>query len=60
MDFIRNFPFFGIMLTMLVTVTILYAGWQIYLRISTQRAYDRNVSYSAMEYVGDVYLGNEE
>ena len=49
-----------IMLTMLVTVTILYAGWQIYLRISTQRAYDRNVSYSAMEYVGDVYLGNEE
>lgn len=49
-----------IMLTMLVTVTILYAGWQIYLRISTQRAYDRNVSYSAMEYVGNVYLGNEE
>ena len=49
-----------IMLTLLVSVTILYAGWQIWLRVSTQRAYDRNVSYSAMEYIGTVYLGNEE
>jgi len=49
-----------IFLTLLVTFTIVYAGWQIYQRITIQRAYDRNVSYSAMEYIGTVYLGNEE
>lgn len=49
-----------IFLTLLVAVTILYAAYQIGIRIRVKRAYDRNVSYSAMEYIGSVYLGNEE
>lgn len=49
-----------IILTLLVVVTILYAAWQISMRIRVHRAYDQNVSYSALEYIGTVYLGDEE
>lgn len=49
-----------IVLTVLVAVTIVYAAWQISMRIKVQRAYQKNVSYSAMEYIGTVYLGDEE
>lgn len=49
-----------IALTLLVLITILYATWQIGMRIRIQRAYDKNISYSALEYIGTVYLGDEE
>lgn len=49
-----------IFLTVLVIVTVLYAGWQIGTRMRIRQAYDKNISYSAMEYIGNVYLGNEE
>lgn len=49
-----------IALTLLVFVTIAYASWQIYMRIRISKAYEQNVSYSALEYIGTVYLGDEE
>ena len=49
-----------IALTLLVFVTIAYASWQIYMRIRINKAYEQNVSYSALEYIGTVYLGDEE
>lgn len=49
-----------ILLTVLVIVTVVYASWQIYTRIRVRRAYDQNISYSALEYIGSVYLGDEE
>lgn len=47
-------------LTVLVTVTVIYAGVQIYTRMRARRAYENNVSYYGIEYIGNVYLGNEE
>lgn len=47
-------------LTVLVTVTVVYAGVQIYTRMRARRAYESNVSYYGIEYIGNVYLGNEE
>ena len=49
-----------VLLTILVLVTLVYAGWQIGMRMKNRKAYNRNISYSAMEYIGSVYLGNEE
>ena len=49
-----------ILLTVLVIVTFVYAGWQIGMRMKIRQAYDRNLSDSALEYIGNVYLGNEE
>ncbi|MBQ7840674.1 MAG: hypothetical protein IJ390_09375 [Lachnospiraceae bacterium] len=49
-----------IVLTLLVVITVIYAAWQINMRIRLKQAYDSNISYSAMEYIGTVYLGNEE
>lgn len=47
-------------LTLLVMVTIIYAAYQIGIRIQVRRAYADNVSYNALDYIGKVYLGNEE
>lgn len=47
-------------LTILVTVTLIYAAGQIYSRWVYKRAYEQNVSYYGIEHIGDVYLGNEE
>lgn len=49
-----------IVITLLVITTIVYASWQISMRIKVRRAYEQNISYSALEYVGTVYLGEEE
>lgn len=49
-----------ILLTALVAVTILYAAYQIQIRIRAKKAYESNTSYNALEYIGTVYLGDEE
>ena len=49
-----------IVLTLLVIATVAYATWQISMRIKVRKAYDQNISYSALEYIGTVYLGDEE
>lgn len=49
-----------IMLTVLILVTLVYAGYQIGIRVKAKNAYHKNVSYSGLEYIGTVYLGNEE
>lgn len=49
-----------VFVTALVVLTIFYAAYQIGIRVRVRRAYERNISYSAMEYIGTVYLGNEE
>lgn len=59
----RNFLFRNSMntfLTILVVITLIYAGFQIGNRIRANRALENNVSYYGIEYIGDVYLGNEE
>lgn len=59
----RNFLFRNSMtafLTVLVTVTLIYAAVQIRSRIIVRRAYESNVNYYGIEYIGDIYLGNEE
>lgn len=47
-------------LTILVIATIIFAAVQITNRVRMRRAYNNNVSYSGIEYIGDVYLGTEE
>jgi len=47
-------------LTILVTVTLIYAIVQIQSRIKIRRAYEKNMSYYGIEYIGNVYLGDEE
>lgn len=49
-----------IVLTILVIATVAYASWQIGMRLKVRRAYSQNISYSALEYIGSVYLGDEE
>lgn len=49
-----------IALTLLVIITVVYASWQIGMRLKVRKAYEQNVSYSALEYIGQVYLGDEE
>ena len=49
-----------IVLTLLVIFTIVFASWQIGMRVRVRRAYNQNISYSALEYIGSVYLGDEE
>lgn len=49
-----------ILITLLVIVTISYAAWQICMRLKVRQAYHQNISYSALEYIGTVYLGDEE
>lgn len=60
---VKNFLFRNSMvtfLTILVLVTIIYAAGQIYSRFVYRKAYNENISYSGIEQIGDVYLGNEE
>lgn len=45
-------------LTILVLVTIVYAGVEIGKRVRANRALEENISYNGIEYIGDVYLGN--
>lgn len=60
---VKNFLFRNSMttfLTILVLVTLIYAGIQIHNRWEIRKAYENNVSYYGIEYIGDVYLGDEE
>ncbi len=47
-------------LTILVVVTVIYAGVQIHSRWRAKKAYESNITYNGIEYIGDVYLGDEE
>ena len=47
-------------LTILVLVTLIYAGGQIRTRWKVRKAYESNVSYNGIEYIGNVYLGDGE
>lgn len=60
---VRNFLFRNAMtafLTILVLVTLIYAGGQIRTRWKVRKAYESNVSYNGIEYIGNVYLGDGE
>jgi hypothetical protein len=60
---IRHFLFRNSMtafLSILVLVTLIYAGVQIRSRWIVKKAYENNVSYYGIEYIGGVYLGDEE
>ena len=60
---VKNFLFRNSMtafLTILVTVTLIYAAVQIHSRWRIRKAYENNVSYYGIEYIGSVYLGDEE
>jgi hypothetical protein len=60
---IRHFLFRNSMtafLTILVLVTLIYAGIQIRSRWIVRKAYENNVTYYGIEYIGGVYLGDEE
>lgn len=60
---VKNFLFRNSMtafLTVLVVVTLIYAGGQIHTRWKIKKAYESNISYYGIEYIGNVYLGNEE
>ena len=60
---VRNFLFRNSMtafLTILVAVTLIYAGVQIHTRYKFRKAYESNISYNGIEFIGNVYLGNEE
>lgn len=62
-NLVRNFLFRNSMttfLTILVVVTVIYAGVQLHTRWNVQRAYENNVRYYGIEYIGNVYLGDEE
>lgn len=59
----KNFLFRNSMttfLTVLVVATLIYAGVQIHSRWRMRKAYENNVSYYGIEYIGNVYLGDEE
>lgn len=60
---VRGFLFRNSMtafLTILVLVTLIYAGTQIHTRYKIRKAYENNVSYYGIEFIGNVYLGSEE
>lgn len=44
----------------LVAVTVIYAGVQIHGRWKVRKAYESNISYNGIEYIGNVYLGDTE
>jgi hypothetical protein len=47
-------------LTILIVITVVFTVSEINKRLSAERAFKNNVSYSGIEYIGSVYLGNEE
>ncbi|MBO5337950.1 MAG: hypothetical protein J6A94_12570 [Lachnospiraceae bacterium] len=60
---VKNFLFRNSMttfLTILVIATAIYAGVQIHSRWKIRKAYENNVSYYGIQYIGNVYLGDEE
>ena len=60
---IRGFLFRNSMsafLTILVVVTLIYGSVQVWRRWTVKKAYESNVSYNGIEYIGNVYLGEEE
>lgn len=60
---IRGFLFRNSMsafLTILVVVTLIYGSVQAWRRWTVKKAYESNVSYNGIEYIGNVYLGEEE
>ncbi|RHO84637.1 hypothetical protein DW058_02810 [Clostridiaceae bacterium AF42-6] len=60
---VRGFLFRNAMtafLTILVAVTVIYAGVQIHGRWKVRKAYESNISYNGIEYIGNVYLGDTE
>ena len=59
----KNFLFRNSMntfLTILVVVTLIYATYEVGMRIRASRAFEKNVSSYGIEYIGDIYLGDEE
>lgn len=59
----RNFLFRNTttaFLTILILVTVIFTGTEVTKRIRARQAFDNNVSYDGIEYIGSVYLGNEE
>ena len=60
---VRGFLFRNAMtafLTILVAVTVIYAGVQIHGRWKVRKAYESNISYNGIDYIGNVYLGDTE
>ena len=60
---IRGFLFRNSMsafLTILGVVTLIYGSVQVWRRWTVKKAYESNVSYNGIEYIGNVYLGEEE
>lgn len=47
-------------LTILILVTVVFAGAEVTKRLRARRAFENNVSYNGIEYIGSVYLGDEE
>lgn len=59
----KNFLFrnsINTFLTVLVIATLIYAGYELGRRFKAERAYAKNVDYYGIEYIGDIYLGDEE
>lgn len=60
---IRNFLFrnsINTFLTILVVVTLIYAAYQIGIRLRANKANANNIDYYGIQTIGDVYLGDEE
>lgn len=59
----KNFLFrnsINTFLTILVIATLIYAAYQIGIRIRANKANANNIDYYGIETIGDVYLGDEE
>lgn len=50
----------ALFVVVLVTVTVVFASVQIYLRLSVRRENKVNTSYAGLENIGEVYLGDED
>lgn len=60
---VRNFLFrnsINTFLTILVIVTLIYAAYQIGIRLRASKANANNIDYYGIQTIGDVYLGDEE
>ncbi len=44
----------------LVVITIIYAGYQIYIRVDSQRRLEDNLVYIGLENIGNIFLGDED
>lgn len=50
----------ALFLVTIVAVTLIYTGYQIFLRVSYRQAAEKNTSYIGLENIGEVYLGDED